>query len=116
MQVLWCVSSVLAAIACLSSLLLLWAALDSGNPGSVFTAFGLPRVPYPQVITMMYLKVSSCLQLQCRRKSLRAVPSARVVKCMPVAVRVVISQLAAALDTVYNADGEELRVSTCFSI
>lgn len=57
LQVLWCVSTVLAAIACLSSLLLLWAALDSGNPGSLFTAFGLPRIPYPQVITMMYLKV-----------------------------------------------------------
>jgi len=58
LKVLWCVSTVLAAIACLSSLLLLWAALDSGNPGSIFGAFGLPRIPYPQVITMMYLKVS----------------------------------------------------------
>ena len=50
-------STVLAIIACVSSLILLWAALDSGNPGSVFSAFGLPRIPYPKVITMMYLKV-----------------------------------------------------------
>jgi hypothetical protein len=56
--VLWVVSSVLAAIACLSSLLLLWAALDSGNPGAIFGKLGLPQIPYPEVITMMYLKVS----------------------------------------------------------
>jgi hypothetical protein len=51
------VSTVLAAIACLSSLLLLWAALDSGNPGCIFFKFGLPAIPYPEIITMMYLKV-----------------------------------------------------------
>lgn len=62
---LWCISTVLAAIACLSSLILLWAALDSGNAGSVFSAFGLPRVPYPQVITMMYLKVCVCVGCVC---------------------------------------------------
>lgn len=58
LKVLWCVSTVLAAIACLSSLLLLWAALDAGNPGSIFSKFGLPFIEYPQIITMMYLKVS----------------------------------------------------------
>lgn len=57
LQVLWVISSVLASIACLSSLILLWAALDSNNPNGIFHKFGLPRIPYPQVITMMYLKV-----------------------------------------------------------
>jgi H+-transporting ATPase len=49
---------VLAAIACLSSLLLLWAALDSGNPAGILQKMGLPPIEYAQVITLMYLKVS----------------------------------------------------------
>jgi H+-transporting ATPase len=61
LKVLWTVSIVLAAIACLSSLLLLWAALQSHPSqyqGSVFHGFGLPSIPYPEIITMIYLKVS----------------------------------------------------------
>lgn len=63
------VSTVLAAIACLSSLLLLWGALDASNPKGMFAAFGLPAIPYPEIITMMYLKVSisDFLTLFCAR-------------------------------------------------
>lgn len=42
----------------LSSILLLWAAIDSGNPAGVFQRWGLPLIHYDQIITMMYLKVS----------------------------------------------------------
>lgn len=52
------VSTVLASIACLSSLILLWAALDSNNPYGAFKAFGLPAIEYPEIITLIYLKVS----------------------------------------------------------
>jgi hypothetical protein len=71
LQVLWVISTVLAAIACLSSLILLWAALDSGNDNGIFRKFGLPWIPYPQVITMMYLKVR-------RRSSKRVVHTTHV--------------------------------------
>lgn len=69
LKVLWVVSTVLAAIACLSSLLLLWGALDASNPKGMFAAFGLPAIPYPEIITMMYLKVSisDFLTLFCAR-------------------------------------------------
>jgi len=49
---------VLSIVALLSSLLLLWAAVDSGNPGSLFSKMGLPRMDFDQVVTMIYLKVS----------------------------------------------------------
>jgi H+-transporting ATPase len=54
---------VLAAVACASSLLLLWMCLDSAMPGSWFSAVGLPAMPYGQIITAVYLKVGgvSCL-------------------------------------------------------
>ncbi|GBF93619.1 H+-transporting ATPase [Raphidocelis subcapitata] len=55
---LWAVSIVLSIVALLSSLLLLWAAVDSGNPGSLFSKMGLPRMDFDQVVTMIYLKVS----------------------------------------------------------
>ena len=42
----------------LSSLLLLWGALSSHQPGSMFRAFGLPPMPYEKIITAIYLKVS----------------------------------------------------------
>ena len=51
-------SIVLGAVACGSSLLLLWAALDSGTPGSLFAQLGLPPMPYGKITTMVYLKVS----------------------------------------------------------
>eukprot|EP00961_Rhodomonas_salina_P056906 765012-Rhodomonas_salina.1 len=54
----FCVSAVLGAVACGSSLLLLWAALDSNNKDGAFAALGLPPLEYGQVITAIYLKVS----------------------------------------------------------
>ena len=42
----------------LSSLLLLWGALSSHQPKSMFKAFGLPPMPYEKIITAIYLKVS----------------------------------------------------------
>ena len=58
LRCLWIISAVLALPALGSSLLLLWAALESFAPGSLFSKFGLPGIPYPKVITMMYLKIS----------------------------------------------------------
>ena len=54
---LFLTSIVLGAVACGSSLLLLWAALDSGTPGSLFAQLGLPPMPYGKITTMVYLKV-----------------------------------------------------------
>ncbi len=51
-------SIVLGAVACGSSLLLLWAALDSWNPNGLFADWKIPPMPYGKVITMIYLKVS----------------------------------------------------------
>lgn len=52
------IAAVLAAVAMLSSLLLLWGALTSHRPGSMFAAFKLPAMPYEKIITAIYLKVS----------------------------------------------------------
>lgn len=52
------VSSVLAAVACISSLLLLWGCLTSHYDSGIFRKFGLPEIPYEKIITMIYLKVS----------------------------------------------------------
>ncbi|KNC77588.1 hypothetical protein SARC_09955 [Sphaeroforma arctica JP610] len=58
LKVLWLVSIILGAVACLSSLILLWCALDSHSTSGVFHAFGLPGMDYGQIVTMIYLKVS----------------------------------------------------------
>eukprot|EP00244_Chara_vulgaris_P014500 TRINITY_DN90_c0_g1_i1.p1 TRINITY_DN90_c0_g1~~TRINITY_DN90_c0_g1_i1.p1 ORF type:complete len:986 (-),score=224.87 TRINITY_DN90_c0_g1_i1:2450-5407(-) len=58
LKVLGLLSLVLAAVACFSSLLLLWAALDSWRAGSLFDSIGLRPVEYGQIVTMIYLKVS----------------------------------------------------------
>ena len=42
------VASVLALVALGSSLLLLWAALDSNNPAGLFAKMGLPGLEYGQ--------------------------------------------------------------------
>jgi H+-transporting ATPase len=55
---LFIVSSVLGAIACTSSLLLLWAALDSNNPDGLFATVGIPPLEYGKIVTGIYLKVS----------------------------------------------------------
>ena len=48
-QALFLVSAVLGAVACGSSLLLLWAALDSHNPSGLFHKWGMPGMPYGKV-------------------------------------------------------------------
>jgi len=58
LRVVFSISAVLGGVACGSSLLMLWAVLDSWNPHGVFHALGLPGVSYGQVTTMVYLKVS----------------------------------------------------------
>lgn len=58
LRVVFTVASLLAFVALLSSLLILYWALDSNNPGSLFQKMGLPGVHYGQLSTMMYLKVS----------------------------------------------------------
>ena len=55
---LFLVSTVLGAVVCFSSLLLLYFGLDSWTRGGVFQAFGLGGLSFGQVITMMYLKIS----------------------------------------------------------
>lgn len=49
LPVLFVTSGVLAAVACGSSLLLLWGALDSNNPDGWFASWGLPGLQYGQV-------------------------------------------------------------------
>ncbi len=56
-QVIFTVASVLGSVACLSSLLLLWACLQSGHRNSLFRRMHLPPIPYAKIITMIYLKV-----------------------------------------------------------
>ena len=55
---LFIVSSVLGAVACTSSLLLLWAALDSNNSDGLFATIGIPPLEYGKIVTSIYLKVS----------------------------------------------------------
>ncbi|GLC35933.1 hypothetical protein PLESTB_000520800 [Pleodorina starrii] len=55
---LFTTSIVLGLVACGSSLLLLWAALDSWNPSGIFQKWGLGGMPYGKITTMIYLKVS----------------------------------------------------------
>ena len=62
LRVLFVVSSVLAFVALVSSLLLLWMALDAVNEvnweQSWFKGLGIPQIHQGQVVTMLYLKVS----------------------------------------------------------
>lgn len=69
LRVLFLVSSVLGLVSMGSSLLLVWAALDSPNPNSLFQRMGLPVPDYGQVVMMIYLKVSlsDFLTLFCAR-------------------------------------------------
>jgi len=55
---LFFVAAVLAGVACISSLIMLWAALDSWNESGWFYQLGLPPLCYGKVITMLYLKIS----------------------------------------------------------
>jgi H+-transporting ATPase len=55
---LYMTSSVLGAVSCVSSLLLLWLLLDSWNPNGFFQRIGMKGIEYGQVISSIYLKVS----------------------------------------------------------
>jgi len=55
---LFCIATVLGAVACASSLLLLWAALDSNNPAGLFAGIGIPPIEYGKIVTSIFLKVS----------------------------------------------------------
>ena len=55
---LFAVSSVLGAVACLSSILLLYLCLSSWNPSGVFQLTGLGGLHYGQVTTALFLKVA----------------------------------------------------------
>lgn len=58
LPVLFIVASVLAFVALASSLLLLYAALDSWNESGIFHALGIGGISYGQITTVIYLKVS----------------------------------------------------------
>eukprot|EP00300_Choanocystis_sp_HF-7_P004147 c13171_g1_i1.p1 GENE.c13171_g1_i1~~c13171_g1_i1.p1 ORF type:complete len:741 (-),score=194.91 c13171_g1_i1:68-2290(-) len=58
LKVLFSISSVLAAVALLSSLLLLWAGLTSWDESGAFQKLGLYPVTFAEITSMMYLKIS----------------------------------------------------------
>jgi len=60
LPVLFFIAAVLAGVACVSSLMLLWMTLDSikDYENSWFYKMGLPPSDYPHIITSIYLKVS----------------------------------------------------------
>lgn len=58
LRLLFVVSGVMAAIACVSSLLLLHACLDSWSRNSIFSYLGLKPLSYGEITTALYLKVS----------------------------------------------------------
>ena len=58
LRVLFTIGTVLAAVACLSSLLLLYILLRSWQPGSLMQATGLGGLNYGQITSCIYLKVS----------------------------------------------------------
>ena len=57
LPVLLITSCVHGAVACSSSLLLLWGGLDSNNPDGLFAGVGIPPLEYGKIVTMIYLKV-----------------------------------------------------------
>lgn len=58
LPVVFTVSSLLAGVALVSSLLLLFFCLDSWNPNSAFDLLGIGGIQYGEITTVMYLKVS----------------------------------------------------------
>ena len=62
-------ASVLGLVACLSSLLLLWACLDAATPGSAFQRLGLPALEYGKIITLIYLKARCSARVPCWRRA-----------------------------------------------
>lgn len=57
LRALFMTSIILGSVACGSSILLLWACLDSWSPDSLFSKWGLPSLEYGKIITAIYLKV-----------------------------------------------------------
>ena len=55
---LFVVSFVLALVALVSSIILLYMCLDSWNDGSAFDTIGIGGISYGQITTIIYLKVS----------------------------------------------------------
>jgi len=68
---LFAVAIALGAVACGSSLLLLYLALGTALDGSVLTAIGLPMLSYGEIVTLLYLKisVSDFLTIFCARST-----------------------------------------------
>ena len=62
-SVLFSLGAVLAFIACISSLVLLYLLLDSWRPGGVFQHWGIGGLSYGQITTSIYLKVFVCLSV-----------------------------------------------------
>jgi H+-transporting ATPase len=58
LPVLYTVSTVLAAVSCLSSLIILYLSLTSWEKHHVYQAFGIGGLSYGQVTSTIYLKVS----------------------------------------------------------
>jgi len=58
LPVLFIISSVLGAVALVSSLIFLYLALDSWNEGNILYELGVGSLTYGQITTAMYLKVS----------------------------------------------------------
>ena len=58
LRVLFLIGAVLAAVACLSSLILLYGLLDSNEHNGWFHAWDIPGLSYGQVTTAIYLKIS----------------------------------------------------------
>jgi len=58
LRVVFSVASVLALVALVSSLLILFLCLDSWNENSLFQKWGIGGLRYGQITTVMYLKVS----------------------------------------------------------
>jgi H+-transporting ATPase len=58
LRVLFVIGIVLAGIACLSSLLLLYVSLDSWRDGSFYQLIGLGGISYGQITTSIFLKVA----------------------------------------------------------
>ena len=55
---LFVAGSILAVVACVSSLYLLYFCLDSWNPSGLFQSLGIGGLSFGQITTTMYLKVS----------------------------------------------------------
>jgi H+-transporting ATPase len=53
LKAMYAVSAVLGAIACVSSLLLLWAGLEAGSGDSLLNDLGVPALTFGEVMTMM---------------------------------------------------------------